>query len=288
MRRLILAAALAGLLGLGACADAPEPEIERAPMPPSPAQANVPTGDRHALFAEALRYGRGDGVPKDEAKAAAYLRAAADAGHAEAQAMMGAALATEGKPDDAAQWYALAAEQGHAEAQFRLAEAWLNGNGVPGNAAWAAMWFGRAASAGHVTAQFMYGTLLVAGRGVASNREGAYVWLALAAARGHAQAADFRDRLAPQLSPESRKRAETVMRRYGPAASAGYVDAHSIRFMQTALAELGFQPGAADGIFGPRTRAALQAYRDKKDLRAGSGPNRAVAIALRDDLVARK
>ena len=284
MRRSLRALGLVGLLAVGACADSSEPDIERAPIATTPAA--IPAGDPHALFAEALRYGRGEGVPRDDAKAAALMQAAADAGHPEAQAMVAAALATEGKNDIAAQWFALAAEQGHAEAQYRLAEAWLNGSGVPGNAAWAAMWFGRAASAGQVQAQFMYGTLLLAGRGVAPNREGAYVWLSLAAARGHAQAADFRDRLAQQLSPDSRKRAETVMRRYAPVASAGYVDRHSVRFLQTALTQLGYQPGAADGIFGPRTRGALQAYREKKAI-PGGNLDRATAIALRDDLIAR-
>lgn len=50
-----------------------------------------------------------------------------------------------------------------------------------------------------------------------------------------------------------------------PAAAAGPGKAEIAR-AQAALARLGYQTGPADGVMGPRTRAALQAYLAKEKL----------------------
>ena len=93
-------------------------------------RARVVTGalkypqDGDAEFSRALLYYRGQGVTQDYSEAARLLRQAADKGHAEAQATLGAAYQLgRGVPQDYAQaaaWYKKAAEQGFPFAQNAL------------------------------------------------------------------------------------------------------------------------------------------------------------------------
>ncbi len=64
-------------------------------------------------------------------------------------------------------------------------------------------------------------------------------------------------------SPSSR--ATTPSRAAAPPAAAGPGKAE-IAKAQAALARLGYQTGPADGVMGPRTRAALSAYLAKENL----------------------
>jgi hypothetical protein len=86
-----------------------------------PAQAASATEDPAALVALAMRYQRGQGVPRDLAEAAAL--------------------------------YERAAKLGNAEAQFNLGNMYLLGEGVPRDDDWAFTWFREAAHQGHPLAQ---------------------------------------------------------------------------------------------------------------------------------------
>lgn len=44
-----------------------------------------------------------------------------------------------------------------------------------------------------------------------------------------------------------------------PKAGITYTDAETVRAVQTALKEQGFNPGTIDGVFGPKTSAAIKA-----------------------------
>ena len=48
----------------------------------------------------------------------------------------------------------------------------------------------------------------------------------------------------------------------------GPPDAERIRGVQRALARLGYDPGSADGLMGPRTRAAIRAFQSASGLSA--------------------
>ena len=56
-----------------------------------------------------------------------------------------------------------------------------------------------------------------------------------------------------------------------PAPTPGPPDAERIRAVQRALARLGYDPGPADGLMGPRTRAAIRAFQAASGLAADGG-----------------
>lgn len=63
----------------------------------------------------------------------------------------------------------------------------------------------------------------------------------------------------------------TMMTTTTTTARAGSVARAEIAQAQAALARLGYQTGPADGVVGPRTRAALQAYLAKEGLPPSDG-----------------
>ena len=90
---------------------------------------------------------------EDEPEEVRRLRAAAEAGDAEAQAQLGLAYTLGNGVDEhegeAERWFRRAAEQGHADAQFGLAGVYLNGGrGVRASSVLAHMWFSIAVANG--------------------------------------------------------------------------------------------------------------------------------------------
>ncbi|MFD7456868.1 MULTISPECIES: peptidoglycan-binding domain-containing protein [unclassified Streptomyces] len=57
--------------------------------------------------------------------------------------------------------------------------------------------------------------------------------------------------------------------------------------VQEALTELGFDPGPADGIAGPKTQKAVREYQTSKGLTADGIVGRMTRAALAEDLRAR-
>lgn len=52
------------------------------------------------------------------------------------------------------------------------------------------------------------------------------------------------------------------------------------RFVQQALADLGFDPGPTDGLLGPKTAAAIRAFREDRGLGRGGAVDDALLRAL--------
>lgn len=98
-----------------------------------------------------------------------------------------AVLAAE--PREAAAWMEAAAQFGHAEAQAVLAQWLLDGHGLARNPALAIQWFTRAAQLGHVMAMNMTGRCHEQGWGTAEDNAQAAHWYRQAAGLGlpHAQ-----------------------------------------------------------------------------------------------------
>lgn len=131
--------------------------------------------------------------PRDEV--AAFVRAAAEGGSAEARARLGQMLLDgDGTPRDereALHWFDLAARAGHLEAANMMGRCHDLGWGTPVNKAIAAAWYRRAAARGLTLAKYNYATLLTLGEGVAQDRVAALALFREAAAEGYAKAINF-------------------------------------------------------------------------------------------------
>jgi len=75
---------------------------------------------------------------------------------------------------------------------------------IQNSAAW---WYREAARCGHVVAQLNLGELYSTGTGVARDPVEAYMWLGLAARAGNRWAADYQQRIAPEMTPAQRREA---------------------------------------------------------------------------------
>ena len=154
-----------------------------AQTPLAATRQSADQGDAQAQFNLGLMYDLGQGIPEDDAEAAA--------------------------------WYRKAADQGIAGAQYNLGLMYRNGDGVPRDFTQAAAWYRKAADQGHAFAQYTLGLSYAYGLGVPRDYVEAHKWHALAASRvtGDTQK-DYivlRDAMAKQITPaqlaEARERA---------------------------------------------------------------------------------
>ena len=183
-----------------------------------------------------------------------------------------------------------AAEAGDRKAQVMLGFMLCHGRGVPADPVQAADWLRRAANQGSVIAQIALARLYEAGDevprdlGLAYRRYGEALAhlgpsrLQDAAAAGRdrvalaisdAQLATLRQVAAPDLPPApplplsapdpALTGVAAIGTRFAPAArpAVRFADRHLVVEVQRALADLGYAPGKADGLAGPKTRAAL-------------------------------
>ncbi|MXN65930.1 hypothetical protein GR183_13535 [Stappia sp. GBMRC 2046] len=251
-------------------------------------------GDPKALFEVAVRYSEGKGVAPDLSKAVKYYERAAAGGLAPAQYRLGSLYekgqGVEKNLETARLWYRRAADKGSAKATHNLAV--LHAEGISGDPDFdvAADWFERAANFGVRDSQYNLGILYARGLGTEKNLIESYKWFALAAKQGDQEAAKKRDEVANILSKEEMAEASLAVDTWKPSpvdpaanevasdptwsAPAGNVSeasltedpAEMVRRAQKMLATLGFDPGAADGQMGPRTRAAVSAFQKEAGL----------------------
>ena len=226
-----------------------------------------------------IMYGNGEGVPQDYAEAVRLYRLAAGQGYAEAQFNLGTMYDNgQGVPQDyaeAVKWYRKAAEQGLAVAQHNLGVTYGNGEGVPQDYAEAVRWFRRAAEQGYAQAQNNLGAMYMGGEGVPRDLVQAHMWFNLAAAtlppgEDRDMAVENRDLVAEQLSPSELARAQEMARNWRPdITDAGReissptlpaVTPELVQNVQESLAALGYDPGPADEVLSPKTRAAIRAF----------------------------
>jgi len=248
--------------GPGAMAETTVEERPISPQPPAATEQPAPSTDDD--YRQGVRYLTGDGVPKDVLKAAQLILSAAERGHAESQYLIGVShgLPWGAKYDPAlsASWLERAADQGHDRAQFLVGEAYANGLGVEPEPAWAALWYRRAAEQGHVKAQFRLALLLISGTGVTRDWIEAGKWLQLASAQGDQEATRYWRSLADLINDKEREQSIAAARRWRAVAESPRPDGPLVRFIQHALARLGYEPGPVDGVIGARTRQAVRDF----------------------------
>lgn len=260
----------------------------------APAGAQQLSGDR-AWDAGIRAYDEGD-----YETALGYFMTAAEQGRASARNNLGVMYANGlGVPKDYAEavtWFRLAAEQGDADAQVNFGLTYLIGQGVPRDHAMAAQWFRRAAEQGDPDAQINLGILYADGRGVARDYVMAHMWSNLAAASLPAGedrdlAVRNRDLAAGRMTSWQVAEAQRLASAWKPSREAAgrgdlprtrpvAASARQVREVQGRLAALGYDPGPADGVAGPRTRGAIRAFQADHGLPVTGEPSAALRAAV--------
>ena len=235
-------------------------------------------GDAEAEYELALRYSAGRGVPKDGRLAAEWFEKAAVHGFAPAQYNLGV-LFERGQgvaksPEKAFFWYQSAAQQHYARAEHNLATLYATGSGVAQNYGEAAKWFREAADAGISESLYSLGLMYEHGLGVARDIAMARTYYRRAAEAG---SADARSKLAALggvgETPGAADMTAAARLAEAVAPSAGgnvaptpgsnlSLDRRNTAELQRLLARLDFAPGAADGVAGRRTVAAIKLYQE--------------------------
>jgi localization factor PodJL len=280
----------------------PQPEnVNTAQMPPLPEAVGpaalrqaASDGDPVAQFEVASRLAEGRGIDPDAATAAKWYQLAAASGLAPAQYRLGS-LYEKGtgvaKDRSSARiWYERAAEQGNRKAMHNLAVLHADGiNGQP-DFANAARWFRAAAELGLNDSQYNLGILHVRGLGVPQNLAEAYKWFAILASHGDKDAAARRDAVAGQMDASAVAAARLAAKTWKakpliaqanavrlpdagwaspePASNPALPGPEIIRTAQKLLSLGGYQPGPADGRWGPMTQTAIRTFQRDAGLEA--------------------
>jgi TPR repeat protein len=176
--------ALGYAISLARLEPTPEGHAKAAVYLRQAADAEIPT----ALFLLAVVTEDGLGVERDQAAAAQLYRQAAERGNSNGQARWGMAL-LQGRgvarnPTEGESWLRRAALAGDMEAAAVIGDLYARGGELPPNYAEAAMWFRRAASAGHSGAARALGLLHLTGAGVPRDADEAALWFRAAADAG--------------------------------------------------------------------------------------------------------
>lgn len=182
------------------------------------AEAGDPIGQRNL----ATLHFRGDGMARNDGRAAALYRAAAEQGDAAAQDMLSWMLAEEGvlfDPAEARLWAQRAADQGVATAMTRLGMLHHNALGVARDPAEAARWWRKAAERGDADAQAMLGAACHLGSGVPRDPVQALAWLLRGSAGGSTLAGRFLGPARAALDHAGIAEAEALARRPLPEAT---------------------------------------------------------------------
>jgi localization factor PodJL len=194
-------------------------------------------------------------------------------------------------------WYQRAAEQGNALAMHNLAVIYTSGlvGGKPDMES-AIGWFLKAADFGVKDSQVNLGIIFAKGIGSEPDVVQAYKWLAIAARGGDTDAAAKRDTLAAAMRPEQLEKARGEAELWKPQtldpaanvatprpewkdggenamlpgssmeSATAQVTKDMIAKVQAQLAQMGYDPGPADGQMGARTVDAVKAFQKKAGL----------------------
>ena len=256
-------------------------------------------GYAEAQYALGLMYRGGLGVARDDAEAARWFREAAEQGLVRAKAFLAHMydIGQGVKRDlvEAAHWYRGAAEQGDARSQVRLARMYDDGEGVPRDYVRAAQWYRQIAQRDGTEARFRLGVMYYNGEGIPRDDIQAHKWFDLAAKRAETggnrdESSKNRDIVARRMNPaqiaEARRLARLWRANQHAAASTPLVPKAAptrgrVFRIQHGLASIGYGHGPADGIFGPRTRAAIRAFQSGEGLPSTGQISHRLEAALR-------
>lgn len=240
----------------------------------------------------------------DYATALQELQPIAQQGHPAAQINLGI-MYEEGQGvaqdyAEALKWYRRAVRQDYAEGQFRLGGMYAAGKGVTQNTAEAVKWYRKAAAQRDTEAMQLLGVIHHKGEGVAKDPVQAFMWYELAVT--YLPPGAFRngvigekDLIAVKLTRDQVHEAQGLARQWQletqqtavliPAANtskAATDSKSSVKSVQEDLAILGYDPGPADGMMGPRTKNAIRAFESDQGLTATGQVSPQLQAAIRE------
>jgi localization factor PodJL len=164
----------------------------------------------------------------------------------------------------------------------------------------AVRWFEKAAELGVKDSQFNLGILAAKGIGMPQNLEESYKWFALVSKTGDKDATAKRDEVANSLRPEQLQKARATVELWKakPVSQAANIvdipDAwkesdtktasidmkQAVRNIQLILQKNGYDTGAADGVMGDKTKAAIAAFQKANGMEPTGEVNEALVTAL--------
>jgi uncharacterized protein len=243
------------------------------------------SGSVRSQFLTGYMYSQGEGTPVDGKEAARFYEIAAANGDSTAAHNLGWLYAYSGlitKNDVVAtNWYRRSADLGDLDAIAILGKRISEGTGTLENDVEAVRWLTKAAEAGQKFAQKDLAFMYANGEGVDQNFVAAYKWANLSGGQG-VDVSAIKSWLSARMNRDEVTRAQSLSAAWKPTlVSDASPKAESFNGsgstrpaepdeltleIQVGLSKLGFLAGRADGLFGPKTRAAIEAFQRQHGL----------------------
>ena len=240
-------------------------------------------GDARAQFEVAAIFAEGRAVAQDLVAAANWYEQAAVQGYAPAIYRLGNmyenGIGVAKDLELARAWYQKAADAGNRMSMHNLASLLAGGGLGEQKFDEAAVWFEQAAALGLTDSQFNLGMLFARGLGVPQNLEESFRWFSIAAEQGDEDAARARDDVLRSLDAQTVARLHEEIKNWTQSpmdmeANFAPIGTWSPNFdpgpqidnkdivlrVQAALNKLGFDAGTPDGLAGPKTVEAINAF----------------------------
>lgn len=196
---------------------------------------------------------------KDYPGARSAYQTAAEAGGEYGQFMLASMyLAGQGgkrDPEQYLHWMRLSADSGYPPANYLMGMAYMSCNPPA-----AARYFETAAKGEHGSAMHMLGLMYAGGTGVAQSDREALRWFRLSKAQG----VPVEDRFLSESGVQAYMK--QINRRSAQSEAAALARPKLVREIQQHLTDRGYAPGPIDGLYGGKTRTAIQAFQQDKGL----------------------
>jgi len=197
---------------------------------------------------------------KDYKTAFARYKTAAELGGSHGQFMLSNMyLAGEGvqrNRKESFRWLQQSAKNGYPPANYLMGRASL-----PKYPVTAVKYFKAAAEKEHGSSMHMLGLMYASGAGVEQNSTEALRWFRLARAQGFPVEENLlSEEGIRKFSKQAGKTAEQIQK-------TALERQKLVREIQEKLTELGYNPGPVDGLYGNKTKVAIQGFQQKKGLR---------------------
>ena len=272
-------------------------------------------GDVEAQVELGRRYVQGIGVGRNDAEAAKWLQRAADQGNAQAQFNVGVmyerGIGVGADLARALDYYRKSGAQNTPMAWHNLALLYAAGApGLKADPVQARKLMTQAAELGQIESQYSLALMHLQGVGGPPDRVSAMGWMAVAARPNQPKLIEAAKQLSAQFNADERRRAQQLaeghvqrisanLRRLQAGAAStstststnagaaapekpGVVDRAAIVEMQKLMISLDLYGGAADGLMGPRTSAAIREFQQMAGMPVDGKPSAALLESLRE------